>query len=100
MDANYLIAKTIKWGEDRGIDNMWTQAAKVTEEWGETVREMTHNRFGAEFEDGLGDTLITLIIYAHICGKDIVKCLNDALEEVNGRTGKTVDGNFIKDPDS
>lgn len=92
-----LIASVIKWGEDRGIDNKWSQASKVTEEWGETVSEMNHNRFGDDFEDGIGDTLVSLIIYAHICGKDVQKCLERAYTEISQRKGETINGNFIKE---
>lgn len=97
MSADELIDKVIEWGEERGIDNVYTQASKVTEEWGETVSEMNHGRFGADFEDGIGDTLVSLIIYAHIANKDIRECLEAAYNEIKNRHGKTVNGNFIKD---
>lgn len=97
MDTDALIDAVIKWGEERNIDNPWTQASKVTEEWGETVSEMNHGRFGDDFEDGIGDTLVSLIIYAHISGKDIRECLAKAYTEISERTGRTVNGNFIKD---
>lgn len=97
MTTDELIERVLAWGEARHIDNMWSQASKVTEEWGETVSEMNHNRFGAELEDGIGDTLVSLIIYAHICGKDVKKCLENALNEIENRKGATVDGNFIKE---
>lgn len=97
MDTDALIDAVIEWGEERNIDNPWTQASKVTEEWGETVSEMNHGRFGDDFEDGIGDTLVSLIIYAHISGKDIRECLAKAYTEISERTGRTVNGNFIKD---
>lgn len=96
MNTDELIKRTIAWGEYHNIDNMWSQASKVTEEWGETVREMNHGRFGSDFEDGIGDTLISLTIYAHICGMDINECWSKSLREIEHRTGKTVYGNFIK----
>lgn len=69
----------------------------MTEEWGETVGEMNHNRFGAEFEDGIGDVLVSLVIFAHIAGKDVKKCWEDTLKVIEQRTGTTVNGNFLKD---
>lgn len=93
---NELIEQTIKWGEEHGINNPWTQASKVTEEWGETVSEMNHDRYGDAFEDGIGDVLVSLIIFAHINGKDVKNCLKKSLEEIEGRAGRTLDGNFIK----
>lgn len=97
MSTDELIGKIIEWGEERGINNVYTQASKVTEEWGETVSEMNHGRFEADFEDGIGDTLVSLIIYAHLAGKDINACLEGAYNEIKNRHGKTVNGNFIKD---
>lgn len=99
MNTDELIEEVIAWGEERHIDNMWSQASKVTEEWGETVSEMNHNRFGDNFEDGIGDTLVSLIIYTHICGKSINKCLEKALNEIKNRVGVTLNGNFIKSKD-
>lgn len=97
MTTDELIEKVIAWGEEHGIDNMWSQASKVTEEWGETVSEMNHGRLGDDFEDGIGDTLVSLIIYAHICDKDINKCLEEAYETIKNRVGHTENGNFIKE---
>lgn len=94
---NELIKRTIKWGESHGINNPWTQASKVTEEWGETVSEMNHDRYGDAFEDGIGDVLVSLIIFAHINGKDVSACLEKALSEVESRSGRTLNGNFLKD---
>lgn len=94
-----LIERTIAWRKQHKIDNMWSQASKVTEEWGETVSEMNHNRFGSAFEDGIGDVLVSLTIYADICGMDIKECWAKALREIERRKGKTIDGNFVKDED-
>lgn len=92
-----LVKEVIEWGEQHQINNPWTQASKVVEEWGETVSEMNHNRFGEEFEDGIGDTLITLIIFAHIHNKDVRDCLEKSLRTIQKRTGTTLNGNFIKE---
>lgn len=96
MTIDELVDAVVAWGEEHKIDNMWSQASKVTEEWGETVSEMNHGRFGDALEDGIGDTLVSLIIYAHICGKNIGECLEGAYNTIKNRSGKTVDGNFIK----
>ena len=50
-----------------------------------------------ELVDGLGDTLVTLIILAAQYGLDLPKCLEYAYNEIKNRTGKTVGGTFIKD---
>ena len=97
MSAEELIVAVIEWGHQHKIDNKWSQASKVTEEWGETVAEMNHGRFGYDFEDGIGDTLVSLIIYADICGKDIIECLEGAYSTIKNRSGHTENGNFIKE---
>lgn len=97
MKLDDLEKRTLAWGRRHGINNMWSQSSKVTEEWGETVSEMNHGRFGDEFKDGIGDVLVSLTIYTDICGVSITECWERALREVEKRTGETVDGNFIKD---
>ena len=92
-----LVERVIKWGKSHQIDNLQSQACKVVEEFGETLEEMNHERFGKEFEDGIGDTLVSLIIFADIAGKDIKKCLSDTLNVIEGRTGETKNGNFIRE---
>lgn len=97
MGTDLLIDSIIEWGHERGIDNILSQANKVTEEWGETIQEMNHGRFFEDFEDGIGDTLVSLIIFADIAGKDVRDCLERAYNEIKDRHGKTIDGNFIKE---
>ena len=91
-----LVDQVIAWGEQHEITNLLSQASKVTEEWGETLGELNHGRFGAEFEDGIGDTLVSLILFAHISGKNVAECLANTLQVIQGRDGQTVNGNFIK----
>lgn len=35
MSTDELVKRTIAWGEKHKINNMWSQASKVTEEWGD-----------------------------------------------------------------
>lgn len=91
-----LVERVIEWGRKHQIDNLQSQACKIVEEFGETLEEMNHERFGEEFEDGVGDTLVSLIIFADIAGKDVKECLKKALTVIENRTGKTKNGNFIK----
>lgn len=97
MELQELKEKTIAWGKLHQIDNLQTQALKVSEEWGETVLELNHNRFGEAFEDGIGDVLVALTIFADVAGKDITKCWEKAYNTIKDRTGTTQNGNFIKD---
>lgn len=52
-----------------------------------------------EVVDSLGDSVVTLIILADILGYDIRDCLLGAYEVISKRTGKNVDGNFVKNED-
>lgn len=97
MDVKDLYKRTIAWAEKHQITNIHTQALKTYEEWSETVSELNHNRFGEDFEDGIGDTIISFIIFCHIAGKDIKKCWADALDVIEKRSGSTQNGNFLKE---
>lgn len=97
--VNPLIMAVQRWGREKGIDNPKSQLNKVIEEVGEIAHEITRDKINnnPDLEDALGDTLVTVIILADICGYDFQDCLKKAYGEILGRTGKTVGGNFIKD---
>lgn len=92
-----LIQQVIEWGESHNIDNPERQALKVVEEFGETIEEYNHNRLGDEFKDGIGDTMVSFIIFAHLTGANMEECLAKALDTIRNRKGKTIDGNFIRE---
>ena len=95
-----LISKVIVWGKEKGIDNPFSQYAKINEELGEIAHELTRGRFDSdEMRDAIGDTMVTLIIFANILGLDLEECLDEAYEVISHRTGKTEGGIFIKSDD-
>lgn len=47
----------------------------------------------------MGDIFVTLIILCEQIGIDPVKCLSMAYEKISKRTGKTINGQFIKSED-
>ena len=96
MDTDTLINEIIKWGKDKGLNDPKAQMNKVIEEVGEIAHEVSRNKNGVEFDDAIGDSLITIIILASINGKDPKKCLESAYNEIKHRTGKTENGTFIK----
>lgn len=96
METDTLINEIIKWGRDKGLNDVRSQLNKVIEEVGEIAHEVTRNRNGVEFDDAIGDSLVTLIILASINGKDPRDCLESAYNEIKDRTGKTENGTFIK----
>lgn len=97
--VNPLIEAVQRWGREKGIDNPKNQLNKVIEEVGEIAHEITRDKIAnnPDLKDALGDTLVTIIILADICGYDFQDCLMEAYGEISSRKGKTIDGNFIKD---
>ena len=96
MDTDTLIEEIIKWGKSKQLNDTRAQLNKVIEEVGEIAHEVSRNKNGAEFNDAIGDSLITIIILASINGKDPRKCLEDAYNEIKNRKGRTENGTFIK----
>lgn len=97
MTAEDLNKLTIEWAKERNITNPHTQALKLVEELGETISELNHGRDGDAFEDGIGDVMVSLAVFAHITGKDLFRCWEAAYNEIKNRYGKTINGNFLKD---
>ena len=98
---NELEALVITWAHQKGILDNGTpraQAGKTVEEVQELINAIdTNNK--AEIEDALGDILVTIIIQAEMQGLELVKCLESAYNVIAKRTGKMVDGQFVKDLD-
>ena len=93
-----LVYKTMEWGDEKGLKDAKAQLNKVIEEVGEIAHEITRNKIenNKDLKDALGDTAVTLIILANICGYDFFECLELAYNEIAGRKGKTENGTFIK----
>lgn len=95
-----LVKKVEKWSEDRSLNdgNPDKQFQKVSEEVGEIAAALARNNMD-ELRDGIGDTVVTLIILAQQNDMDLHECLNTAYHEIKGRKGKTINGTFIKEED-
>lgn len=50
-----------------------------------------------EIKDAIGDVLVTLIIQAQMWGLSAEECLHHAYKQICVRTGKIVNGKFVKD---
>ena len=99
MVFEILKHRVIDWAKQRGItkhDNASKQLLKTMEELGELSRAFLKNDTNG-IVDGIGDVLVTLIIFAHQNGLDPTTCLEMAYREIKDRTGHTKDGIFIKD---
>lgn len=99
---NELIQNVLRWGIDKNIigengkGTRYGQADKMLEEANETHMAVnTHDL--REVKDGIGDTVVTLILLADMYGWTLEECLQVAYDVISKRTGKMVDGVFVKD---
>lgn len=103
------------WAEQKGILSKATplaQAKKTREEVFELVEAVEAQVNGLEFfinskdkkvntkeeiKDAFGDILVTIIIGAELQGMKLEDCLQSAYNVISKRTGKMVNGQFVKD---
>jgi NTP pyrophosphatase (non-canonical NTP hydrolase) len=93
------IKNVVQWAADKNLlkkENSLAQMAKVTEEVGEVAKALL-KKDTPKLIDGIGDVMVTLIILAEQNQLRIEDCLEAAWVEISNRSGKTVDGTFIKD---
>ena len=102
-----LEQNVIQWAQDRGI---FEKATPLTQH-DKTIEEVIEIRDGLvkleldkfkldyfdQAMDGIGDTIVTLIILAKMLGTDIETCLQIAWDEIKDRKGKMIDGKFVKE---
>ncbi|MFB8507742.1 MazG-like family protein [Enterococcus durans] len=95
-----LITKVEQWAKDNGLNQADPKAQflKVAEEFGEIASAMARSN-DELFKDSVGDVIITLIILSMQKGTNVQECLEMAYNEIKGRTGKMVDGVFVKSSD-
>jgi phosphoribosyl-ATP pyrophosphohydrolase len=88
----------LEWADERNLlhgKNKLKQYTKFGEEANELLRAIL-NENEEEIVDGIGDTLVTLIILSEQLGLDPEGCLERAYQEIKDRKGETVNGEFIK----
>lgn len=88
------------WSYERGlhIADSSKQFCKLVEEAGEVASALVRGQV-EELKDGIGDVIVTLIILAQQQGLTVEECLAYAYEEIKSRTGKMVNGVFVKASD-
>jgi NTP pyrophosphatase (non-canonical NTP hydrolase) len=94
-----LITKTLAWAEDRNLlDNSGAerQALKAMSELGEFADEILKGDKEKQICE-CGDVLVTLILTSHKLGFTLEEALQSAYTKISNRTGKTINGVFIKD---
>lgn len=125
MNYEELSTLVLQWGEDKGIFAKSTplrQLDKTQEELDETkealqkLASLTDQQILseklltddpdtldleedalAEAKDGIGDMLVTIILLAKMVNMDTVDCLQSAYDVIKKRTGKMINGQFVKD---
>jgi len=97
-----------QWGIDKDILNnvgIYTFQKKMAQ-ISETLEEVSElntaliNDNKAEIDDAIGDILVTLILQAKMNGLYIDSCLNKAYGVISKRSGKIVNGVFVKNEDN
>ena len=87
------------WAGERGLytkGDTKTQFCKLMEEAGELGRAVLKND-NEEFIDAIGDMVVVLTNMAHLGDTTIEKCIDTAYKVISKRTGKMVNGTFVKD---
>jgi NTP pyrophosphatase (non-canonical NTP hydrolase) len=89
------------WAATRGLyqqGNPHTQYVKLQEEAGELAKALLKND-QPEVVDAIGDMVVVLTNLAHLQGYDIEYCIDEAYKVIATRTGKMINGTFVKDAD-
>ncbi len=87
------------WAGERGLytkGDKKTQFCKLMEEAGELGRAVLKDD-QPEFVDAIGDMVVVLTNMAHLGGTTIEECIDAAYKVISKRTGKMVNGTFVKD---
>ena len=100
MSFTSLELQVIQWAEARKIiprSNPATQLLKTVSELGE-LADATIKGDTAEITDGVGDVLVTLIIYCALQDISLTGCLQAAYDEIKNRRGTLLEnGVFVKE---
>ena len=101
-ETNYIAADMFttirRWAHERGIydkGNSHTQYVKLMEEAGELARALLKND-KPEIIDSIGDMVVVLTNLAKLEKLDIEDCIENAYATISKRTGKMVNGTFVK----
>ena len=87
-----------EWAMDRGIykeGNSHTQYVKLMEEAGELAAALLNNN-KLEIVDAIGDMTVVLTNLAQLEGVKIEDCIDVAYNVIAKRTGKMINGTFVK----
>lgn len=91
-----------QWAGDRNLIEGATRQAqfmKLAEELGEVAECLAKGLPLDELKKEIGDMIVVLTILAAQSGTDVEACAVAAYDKIKHRTGRMVDGVFIKDGD-
>ena len=94
-----MFEKIRQWAKERGLydkGNANTQYIKLQEEAGELAKALLKND-QPEVIDAIGDMVVVLTNLAYMRGVHIESCISSAYDVISKRTGKMVNGTFVKD---
>lgn len=99
MDYFELECAVEEWAEEKGILQKATPMAQALKTLEETTEFCTavNNNDRAEIIDAMGDIMVTLIIQAKMQDLQLEDCLESAYNVIAKRTGKMINGQFVKD---
>lgn len=100
LTVDQLIKQVEQWSIDKDLHKADPnrQALKVWEESGEIGAALSRGNLEA-LKDGIGDTVVTLIILAQQHEWSLQECLQFAYDEIKDRKGETRNGTFVKESD-
>lgn len=98
----------IQWAKDKSINDPIKQTLKTLSEAGELADAVCASNLDRDYDvedihnlenivDAIGDIEVCLTILKEQLGLSQDGCLEAAWDEIKNRTGKTVNGTFIKD---
>lgn len=99
-ELNTLVHCVEQWSINKGLNKaeFCKQYLKVAEEVGEVAAALARSDMDT-LRDGIGDSVVTLIILAQQNNMTLEECLQTAYDEIKHRTGKVVNGTFVKSSD-
>ena len=98
IKENTIFDDIREWAKNKGIldkGDSKTQYIKLQEEAGELAKALL-NKDKPEIIDAIGDIVVVLTNLAELEEVRIEDCINSAYEVINKRTGKMINGTFVK----
>lgn len=99
MSLDTLDDQILEWGIQKGIlphAEPLAQLDKTEEEVAE-LRQAIYEHDVDEVKDAIGDIYVTITMQAEAWGFTMEECVQAAYDVIKHRTGKMVDGKFVKD---